>query len=98
MTSTTNPLSQTTGYRYDTLGRLASVVNANAQTAVTYTYDGFDRVATATDSEGWTVGYAYDRLDLASHHDRLGRVWWACGWMERPNRNKASLTGVAGSG
>jgi YD repeat-containing protein len=94
--SVTNALGQKTSYQYDPLGRLTTITNANNATAATFTYDAFDRVATFTDSEGWTAAYAYDaadrltkttypdsttetygyeRLDLVSYRDRLGRVW-----------------------
>ena len=63
VTAVTNALGQTTGLQYDGLGRLTTVVNANGATAATFTYDGFDRVATYTDSEGWTVAYQYDAAD-----------------------------------
>jgi RHS repeat-associated protein len=94
--SVTNPLNQTTTYNYNATGDLTSIINANGLTAATYTYDAYDRIATYTDSEGWTVSYNYDaanritkitypdgtsdnytynRLDLASAQDRLGRIW-----------------------
>jgi YD repeat-containing protein len=63
LTSATNALHQTTTYQYDALGRLTTIVNANGAVAASYTYDAFDRVATYTDSEGWTVAYAYDAAD-----------------------------------
>jgi RHS repeat-associated protein len=63
LTSVTNALHQTTSYQYDALGRLTTIVNANGAVAASYTYDAYDRVATYTDSEGWTVAYAYDAAD-----------------------------------
>ena len=63
VTSATNPLGQTTTFQYDPLGRLIAAVNANGVTQESYTYDGFDRIATFTDSEGWTASYGYDAAD-----------------------------------
>lgn len=63
VTSITNPLNQTTQFQYDSFGRLTTIVNANNVTAASFTYDAFDRVATRTDSEGWTVAYSYDAAD-----------------------------------
>jgi RHS repeat-associated protein len=63
ITSITDPNTGLTTWNYDTLGRISNVVNANTATAVTYTYDSADRVATKTDSEGYTLTYGYDNLD-----------------------------------
>jgi YD repeat-containing protein len=63
LTSVTNALNQTTAYQYDTFGRLVTVTNANNVTAATFTFDAFDRIATRTDSEGWTVTFNYDATD-----------------------------------
>ena len=57
------PLGRVWNLAYDSLGRLISVTNPNGATAMSYTYDAFDRVATATDSEGYTLSYAYDAAD-----------------------------------
>jgi YD repeat-containing protein len=57
------PLGRVWKMSYDALGRLTSVVNPNGVAQVSYTYDAFDRVATATDSEGYTQRYAYDAAD-----------------------------------
>ncbi|WP_281407871.1 RHS repeat domain-containing protein, partial [Mesorhizobium sp. M2E.F.Ca.ET.209.01.1.1] len=58
-----DPLGHTTTYHYDSSANLTSITNANNATAATYTYDGFDRVRTYTDSEGWTATYDYDAAD-----------------------------------
>jgi YD repeat-containing protein len=60
LTSQTNPLNQKTQYQYDGSGNLTSTINANGVTAATLTYDGYARVRTYTDSEGWTATYGYD--------------------------------------
>ena len=62
-TKRTDALGRVTTYNYNTLGYLTSIVDANGKTALTLTYDAFDRVATSTDSEGWVVKYAYDAFD-----------------------------------
>jgi RHS repeat-associated protein len=61
--TSTNALNQTTTFVYDALARLTSITNANGATAASYTYDAFDRIATATDSEGWKVSYQYDAMN-----------------------------------
>lgn len=63
VTSVTDALGQTTRYAYDGLGRLTSITNANNVVQHSFTYDAFDRVATATDSEGRTLAYEYDAID-----------------------------------
>ena len=62
-TSITNPLDQKTSYQYNTTGDLMTVANANNATAASFTYDGYDRIRTYTDSEGWTATYDYDAAD-----------------------------------
>jgi YD repeat-containing protein len=59
----TDPLKNVTTYNRDSLGRITKIINANNKTAVSLTYDSFDRVASRTDSEGYTVQYSYDALD-----------------------------------
>lgn len=63
LTSVTNPLSQTTQYQYDLSNNLTTIVDANDVISASYTYDAYDRVATYSDSEGWTVAYNYDNAD-----------------------------------
>lgn len=46
LTSVTNPLNQTTSYQYDPQGNLSKIINADNVTAVSFTYDAFDRIAT----------------------------------------------------
>ncbi|MGO7532788.1 RHS repeat-associated core domain-containing protein [Rhizobium leguminosarum] len=62
-TSYTDALGEKTTYQYDTNANLAAIINANNATAASYTYDGFARVRTYTDSEGWTATYDYDPAD-----------------------------------
>lgn len=63
LTSVTNPLGQTTQYQYDSSNNLTTIINANGVTAASFTYDAFDRIATYTDSEGWSASYSYDNAD-----------------------------------
>jgi RHS repeat-associated protein len=63
VTGVTDALGQTTRYTYDGLGRLISITNADNAVQHSFTYDAFDRVATATDSEGRSVAYEYDAID-----------------------------------
>ncbi len=50
-------------FAYDSLGRLTGIINPNGRSQASYTYDSFDRVGTATDSEGYTLAYTYDAAD-----------------------------------
>src|SRR5262249_7811307 len=63
VTSETNPLGQTTSYQYGSLGYLKKVINANGKITASFTHDIFGRIATYTDSEGWTIGFGYDAAD-----------------------------------
>jgi RHS repeat-associated protein len=63
LTQMTDPLGDVTTYQYDGLGYLISIVNANNAVQASFTYDDFSRVATHTDSEGWTIAYTYDAMD-----------------------------------
>lgn len=63
LTSLSNPLNQVTSYSYDTNGYLTSITNPDSQLQASFTYDPVGRVASATDSEGYTLQYAYDALD-----------------------------------
>ena len=63
LTQRTDALGETTSYLYDSLGYLISVINANGVVQMSFTYDQYERIATATDSEGYTVAYTYDAAD-----------------------------------
>jgi RHS repeat-associated protein len=72
LTSVTNALGQETSYDYNSTGDLTKIINADGKVAASFTYDAFDRIASYTDSEGWTVKYAYDagdRLTLSTYPD-----------------------------
>ncbi len=85
LTSVTNPLNQTTTYQYDPTGNLTTIINANNVTAASFTYDAFDRVATFTDSEGWTVAYSYDNAD------RVTKITYPDGTADRYTYDKLDL-------
>ncbi|HWY53045.1 MAG TPA: RHS repeat-associated core domain-containing protein [Terriglobales bacterium] len=73
-----NPLNETTEYVYDGLGYLTRVINPNGKTAASFTYDASGRVATHTDSEGYTVSFAYDaadRLTIETYPDGTTRQY-----------------------
>ncbi|MBB3428898.1 RHS repeat-associated protein [Rhizobium sp. BK312] len=85
LSSFTDALGEKTTYQYDTSANLASVTNANNATAATYTYDGFARVRTYTDSEGWTVTYDYDAAD------RVTKVTYPDGTSQRYTYQRLDL-------
>jgi RHS repeat-associated protein len=72
VTKVTEPTGLVWSLAYDTFGRLTGITNPNGKSQASYTYDSFDRIATATDSEGYTLTYAYDaadRLTRITHPD-----------------------------
>lgn len=80
-----NPLGHKTQYQYTATADLSTVINANNANAVTYTYDAYARVATMTDSEGWTVAYSYDAAD------RMTRALYPDGTSEDYTYDKLDL-------
>ncbi len=54
---------RTTTYSYDTNGYLQSVAGPLAGMTASYTYDGYGRVRTKTDPDGYVLTYDYDALD-----------------------------------
>lgn len=63
LTQMTDALGEATQYQYNRLGYLTEIINANGKTQASFKYDRYGDVATATDSEGYTVRYTYDSLD-----------------------------------
>lgn len=65
----TNELSEVITFTYETnlnnngYGKLLSITGDVPGGEMTYTYDSFDRIRTATNSEGHTLTYDYDALD-----------------------------------
>jgi RHS repeat-associated protein len=80
-----NALGESTRYIYDGQGYLTTIINANNQVANTFTYDGLGRVATMTDSAGYTLTYAYDALD------RITKVTYPDGTTRAYTWNKLDL-------
>lgn len=63
--SSTDPLGEITSFAYNGNGYLLAITNPlqSASGVVNLTYDGFGRVKTATDTEGYTLAYTYDAMD-----------------------------------
>lgn len=61
----TNPRHETTTHNYATNGYLQSIDGPLPGTndTTSFTYDGYGRLRTRTDSEGYTLTYEYDALD-----------------------------------
>lgn len=81
----TDPLGRKTQYQYNVTANLSKIVNPNNADAVTYTYDAYARVATMTDSEGWTATYSYDAAD------RITKKLYPDGTSEDYTYNKLDL-------
>lgn len=60
-------------FTYDGFGRVATRTDSEGHT-VSFNYDVFDRITKADFPDGTSYRYAWDKLDLASVTDRLGRV------------------------
>lgn len=58
-----NGANETTTWGYDANGYLMSVTGPLSGASVSFTYDGYGRVRTATDSVGYALVYDYDNLD-----------------------------------
>jgi RHS repeat-associated protein len=63
LVAATNALGQTLSLAYDANGYLTNITGALPEAVTSFTYDGFGRVQTVTDSQGYTVAYDYDALD-----------------------------------
>ena len=63
--STINARGETNSFTYDTNGYLFSVTGPLQTTndVSTFTYDGFERVRTLTDTEGYTLTFDYDPMN-----------------------------------
>jgi RHS repeat-associated protein len=59
----TNPLKETTSYTYGPTGLLLSAKRLGTSAVNTFTYDGFNRVKTETDAQGYQLAYTYDAAD-----------------------------------
>ncbi len=63
LTSVKRPDGVTTNYTYDGRGFLTNLAIAGTQYQETYTYDGANRLATWTSTDGYTLSFRYDNLD-----------------------------------
>ncbi len=63
LTSAKRPDGVTTNYTYDGRGFLTNVAVAGTQYQESYTYDGANRLATWTSTDGYTLSFRYDNLD-----------------------------------
>jgi RHS repeat-associated protein len=63
LTSVTNALSQVTTLAYDTNGYLTNITGALPGATTGFTYDGYGRVRTVTDSAGYALTTDYDLAD-----------------------------------
>jgi YD repeat-containing protein len=88
LTQLTLPTGLVWKFTYDSLGRLTRITNPNDKTQASYTYDEFDRVATATDPEGYTLAYAYDAAD------RVTRITYPDGTTRKYAYNRLDLAAV----
>jgi RHS repeat-associated protein len=68
--------NRTTTYDYDEDGHLENVTGPATGATTSYTYDGYGRPDTVTDSDGYELAYDYDALD------RQTRVTYADGTVE----------------
>lgn len=59
----TNAKNEATTYVYDTEGNLQTVTGPVANSTTTYTEDGYGRVASITEPDGYTVTMLYDALN-----------------------------------
>ncbi len=88
LTQLTLPTGAVWNFTYDSFGRLTQITNPNGITQASYIYDAFDRVATATDSEGYTLNYAYDAAD------RLTKITYPDSSTRQYAYNKLDLASV----
>jgi RHS repeat-associated protein len=63
LTAITNALNQVTTMAYDTNGYLTNITGALPGATTSFTYDGYGRVHTVTDSQGYTLTTYYDAAD-----------------------------------
>ncbi|MBY4598831.1 hypothetical protein K3217_25285 [bacterium BD-1] len=85
VTSITDALGNVTRYHYDSLGQLVSVINPAGQVQQSFTWDSLGRMASQTDSEGYTLRFSYDALN------RQTAITYPDGSSERMHYDKLDL-------
>ncbi len=80
----TNPKNEVTTYAYDSSGYLQSITGPVAGAITQFSYDGFGRLRTTTDSEGYAVTIDYDSIggDPTKTMDRVAKVTYPDGTYE----------------
>jgi RHS repeat-associated protein len=73
----TNAKNEPTTYTYNGNGYLTDITGPNPEAVYHFTYDGYGRVRTTTDSDGYTLTADYDNLD------RLTQVTYPDGTTEQ---------------
>ena len=63
LSSVTNGLGELTTLSYDPSWRLITITGNDPAATITLTYDGANRPASITDSDGYSVSYNYDNLN-----------------------------------
>ncbi len=94
LTSVTNANNATAGsFTYDAFDRVRTYTDSEGWTA-TCDYDAADRIVRITYPDGTSDVYTYDKLDLASYRDRLGRLW---SYAHDANRRLTQITDPVGN-
>jgi RHS repeat-associated protein len=80
----TNAKNEVTTYAYDTSGYLQSITGPVVGAITQFAYDGFGRLRTTTDSEGYTITIDYDAIggDPTKSMDRVAKVTYPDGTYE----------------
>jgi RHS repeat-associated protein len=86
--SVTNALSQTTKFTYNAKGYLTTITGADGKIKESLTYDNVGRVASETDSQGYSVTSSYDNLD------RLTRTGYPDGTSVSYKYTKLDVTSI----
>ncbi len=75
LTSITNANNVTAAtYTYDAFDRVATYTDSEGW-VVAFNYDAANRITKINYPDGTADTYTYDKLDLASYKDRIGRMW-----------------------
>jgi RHS repeat-associated protein len=80
----TNAKNEATTFAYDASGYLQSITGPIAGAITQFAYDGFGRLRTTTDSEGYTITVDYDAIggDSTKSMDRVAKVTYPDGTYE----------------